>query len=243
METFGPSTGAKELSWVGSLSCACIFVAAPAIVVLITNFGTTTVLASGVLCVTTGFVAASFATTYWHLYITVVRFLFVLVFLRGGSSFFSAIHRNWLWFRLPSLLLSFSLSHKHIILLGSFLPVVVKAVIARLRLRLAIALFISASSPTVPFSLVPLPCPPKDQTNKKKRHTNANSLSLSFPSITFLRALGLLIWLRRLPTILHLHQRPSTILQQTPWSRRGRCNLRVRDWIECDGSVTASDVV
>ncbi|KAG0068621.1 hypothetical protein BGZ90_000507 [Linnemannia elongata] len=71
METFGPSTGAKELSWVGSLSCACIFVAAPVIVVLITNFGTTTVLASGALCVTTGFVAASFATTYWHLYITV----------------------------------------------------------------------------------------------------------------------------------------------------------------------------
>ncbi|KAH7041746.1 major facilitator superfamily domain-containing protein [Linnemannia elongata] len=71
METFGPSAGAKELSWVGSLSCACIFVAAPAIVVLITNFGTTTVLASGVLCVTTGFVAASFATTYWYLYITV----------------------------------------------------------------------------------------------------------------------------------------------------------------------------
>ncbi|KAG9064686.1 hypothetical protein KI688_002944 [Linnemannia hyalina] len=71
METFGPPTGAKELSWVGSLSCACIFVAAPAIVVLITNFGTSTVLASGVLCVTTGFVAASFATTYWHLYITV----------------------------------------------------------------------------------------------------------------------------------------------------------------------------
>ncbi|KAK3837724.1 MAG: major facilitator superfamily domain-containing protein [Linnemannia elongata] len=71
MDTLGPSTGAKELSWVGSLSCACIFVAAPAIVVLITNFGTTTVLASGIICVTTGFVAASFATTYWHLYITV----------------------------------------------------------------------------------------------------------------------------------------------------------------------------
>ncbi|KAF8929347.1 hypothetical protein BGZ47_001095 [Haplosporangium gracile] len=71
IETFGPTTGGKELSWVGSLSCACIFIAAPAIVVLITNFGTTTVLASGVLCVTTGFVAASFATTYWHLYTTV----------------------------------------------------------------------------------------------------------------------------------------------------------------------------
>lgn len=81
MDTLGPSTGAKELSWVGSLSCACIFVAAPAIVVLITNFGTTTVLASGIICVTTGFVAASFATTYWHLYITVVRFLFVCFLL------------------------------------------------------------------------------------------------------------------------------------------------------------------
>ncbi|KAG0316008.1 hypothetical protein BGZ97_007570, partial [Linnemannia gamsii] len=71
MEIFGPTTSAKELSWVGSLSCACIFVAAPVIVVLITRFGTTTVLAAGVLCVTTGFVAASFATTYWHLYITI----------------------------------------------------------------------------------------------------------------------------------------------------------------------------
>ncbi|KAG0073075.1 hypothetical protein BGZ89_012143 [Linnemannia elongata] len=85
METFGPSTGAKELSWVGSLSCACIFVAAPAIVVLITNFGTTSVLASGVLCVTTGFVAASFATTYWHLYITVG-------FLYGFLIYFTCIN-------------------------------------------------------------------------------------------------------------------------------------------------------
>ncbi|KAG0212946.1 hypothetical protein BGX33_003268, partial [Mortierella sp. NVP41] len=70
MNTF-PGMGAKELSWVGSLSCACIFVAAPAIVVLIKKLGTNTVLALGVLCVTTGFVAASFATQYWHLYITI----------------------------------------------------------------------------------------------------------------------------------------------------------------------------
>ncbi|KAK3846496.1 MAG: major facilitator superfamily domain-containing protein [Linnemannia gamsii] len=69
--TLGPSTGAKDLSWVGSLGCACIFVGAPAIVVLIKVFGTPTVLASGVVCVTTGFVAASFATTAWHLYLTV----------------------------------------------------------------------------------------------------------------------------------------------------------------------------
>ncbi|KAF9934682.1 hypothetical protein FBU30_001006 [Linnemannia zychae] len=71
MDIFGATSSAKELSWVGSLSCACIFVAAPVIVVLINKFGTAMVLASGVICVTTGFIAASFATTYWHLYITI----------------------------------------------------------------------------------------------------------------------------------------------------------------------------
>ncbi|KAG0053643.1 hypothetical protein BGZ83_000714 [Gryganskiella cystojenkinii] len=70
METF-LGADAKKLSWVGSLSCACIFAAAPAIVIITSKIGTRAVLALGIASVTTGFVVGSFSTQYWHLYLTI----------------------------------------------------------------------------------------------------------------------------------------------------------------------------
>jgi len=72
MGTF-PGADARRLSWVGSLSCACIFIAAPAIVVMTSRIGTRAALAVGLFSVMLGFVAGSFATEYWHLYLTIVR--------------------------------------------------------------------------------------------------------------------------------------------------------------------------
>ncbi|KAF9284935.1 hypothetical protein BGZ68_004286 [Mortierella alpina] len=66
-----PGADARQLSWVGSLSCASVFAAAPAIVIMIQKMGVWTVLALGVISATSGFIGASFATQFWHLYITV----------------------------------------------------------------------------------------------------------------------------------------------------------------------------
>ncbi|CAO3566632.1 unnamed protein product [Mortierella alpina] len=66
-----PGASAPHLSWVGSLSCASIFAAAPAIVVMIQKMGARTVLALGVISATSGFIGASFASQFWHLYITI----------------------------------------------------------------------------------------------------------------------------------------------------------------------------
>ncbi|KAG0249103.1 hypothetical protein BG011_009577 [Mortierella polycephala] len=66
-----PGANAQDLAWVGSLSCASIFAAAPAIVIMVHRLGTRFVLVLGVLNVTAGFLSASFATQYWHLYLTI----------------------------------------------------------------------------------------------------------------------------------------------------------------------------
>ncbi|KAG9323427.1 hypothetical protein KVV02_008827 [Mortierella alpina] len=66
-----PGADARHLSWVGSLSCASVFAAAPAIVIMIQKMGAWTVLALGIISATSGFIGASFATAFWHLYITI----------------------------------------------------------------------------------------------------------------------------------------------------------------------------
>ncbi|KAG0276217.1 hypothetical protein BGZ95_007835, partial [Linnemannia exigua] len=54
---------------------------------------------------------------------------------------------------------------------------------------------------------------------------------------------GISIRLWWLPNVLHMHQRPCTVLQQTTRSRCWDSYLWVWDWVKCDGSVTASYAV
>ncbi|GJJ78383.1 hypothetical protein EMPS_10742 [Entomortierella parvispora] len=66
-QTF-PDTDSQQLTWIGSIGCASVYVAAPMVVLLNSILGTKLVLSFGLILGSIGFIGGSFATQAWHLY-------------------------------------------------------------------------------------------------------------------------------------------------------------------------------
>ncbi|KAF9179635.1 hypothetical protein BGZ51_006772 [Haplosporangium sp. Z 767] len=81
-----PGALPTDLSWVGSIAIASMFLLSPFIAPMIRFLGLRAVVALGILISTLGFITASFATQLWHLYVT-QGFIFGV---GGGIVFFSS---------------------------------------------------------------------------------------------------------------------------------------------------------
>ncbi|KAF9189589.1 hypothetical protein BGZ50_000689 [Haplosporangium sp. Z 11] len=81
-----PGALPTDLSWVGSLGIASMFILGPFIAPMIRFMGLRAVVALGIVIASLGFIIASFATQLWHLYVT-QGFLFGV---GGGIVFFSS---------------------------------------------------------------------------------------------------------------------------------------------------------
>ncbi|KAG0259900.1 hypothetical protein BG011_002298 [Mortierella polycephala] len=82
-----PGALPTDLSWVGSIGTAAMFIPGPFVAPMTRYLGLRAVVAIGIVISALGFITASFATQLWHLYVT-QGFLFGL---GGGLVFFSSI--------------------------------------------------------------------------------------------------------------------------------------------------------
>ncbi|KAG0327444.1 hypothetical protein BG000_000961 [Podila horticola] len=85
-QTF-PGVVSTQLSWVGSIGTAAMFISGPFVAPMTRFLGLRAVVAIGILVCSAGLIAASFATELWHLYLS-QGFLFGA---GGGLVFFSSI--------------------------------------------------------------------------------------------------------------------------------------------------------
>ncbi|KAI8602965.1 major facilitator superfamily domain-containing protein [Dissophora ornata] len=65
-----PGAVATDISWVGSIATAAMYVPGPFVASMIRFLGLRVVVASGIILAASGFIGASFATQLWHLYLT-----------------------------------------------------------------------------------------------------------------------------------------------------------------------------
>ncbi|KAF9082826.1 hypothetical protein BGX27_004380, partial [Mortierella sp. AM989] len=82
-----PGIPATQISWVGSIGTAAMFIPGPFVAPMTRFLGLRAVVAIGIVVASLGLITASFATQLWHLYIT-QGFLFGC---GGGLVFFSSI--------------------------------------------------------------------------------------------------------------------------------------------------------
>ncbi|KAF9938453.1 hypothetical protein BGZ75_001372 [Mortierella antarctica] len=82
-----PGALATDISWVGSIGTAAMFIPGPFVAPMTRFLGLKAVVAIGIAIASLGFITASFATQLWHLYLT-QGFLFGV---GGGLVFFSSI--------------------------------------------------------------------------------------------------------------------------------------------------------
>ncbi|KAI1316303.1 hypothetical protein EDD11_010146 [Mortierella claussenii] len=82
-----PGALATQISWVGSIGTAAMFIPGPFVAPMTRFLGLRAVVAIGILISSLGYILASFATQLWHLYLT-QGFLFGV---GGGMVFFSSI--------------------------------------------------------------------------------------------------------------------------------------------------------
>jgi len=68
-----PNINSQQLTWIGSIGCASVYVAAPMVVLLNSVLGTKLVLSFGLILGSIGFIGGSFATQAWHLYFSLVN--------------------------------------------------------------------------------------------------------------------------------------------------------------------------
>lgn len=68
-----PNANNQQLTWIGSIGCASVYVAAPMVVLLNSVLGTKLVLSFGLILGSIGFIGGSFATQAWHLYFSLVN--------------------------------------------------------------------------------------------------------------------------------------------------------------------------
>ncbi|KAF9370538.1 hypothetical protein CPB97_002669, partial [Podila verticillata] len=68
-ETF-PGVAAAQLSWVGSIGTAAMFISGPFVAPMTRFLGLRAVVAIGIFVCSAGLIAASFATELWHLYLS-----------------------------------------------------------------------------------------------------------------------------------------------------------------------------
>jgi hypothetical protein len=85
-QTF-PGALPTDISWVGSIGTAAMFIPGPFVAPLTRLLGLKAVVAIGILMASLGLIAASFFTQLWHLYITQG----LLFGIGGGLVFFSSI--------------------------------------------------------------------------------------------------------------------------------------------------------
>lgn len=77
-ETF-PGVDAAQLSWVGSIGTAAMFISGPFVAPMTRFLGLRAVVAIGILVCSAGLIAASFATELWHLYLSQVSELSLVI--------------------------------------------------------------------------------------------------------------------------------------------------------------------
>ncbi|KAF9097653.1 hypothetical protein BGX27_000923 [Mortierella sp. AM989] len=82
-----PGANASSLSWVGSIAAWGLLVVGPVIVPITAKIGERATLSIGTFLLAAGYIGASFATQYWHLYLT-LGFLFGF---GGCFAYFTAL--------------------------------------------------------------------------------------------------------------------------------------------------------
>ncbi|KAF8941404.1 hypothetical protein BGZ58_009487 [Dissophora ornata] len=82
-----PGALATDISWVGSIGTAAMFIPGPFVAPMTRFLGLRAVVAIGIILASLGFITASFATQLWHLYMTQG----LLFGIGGGLVFFSSI--------------------------------------------------------------------------------------------------------------------------------------------------------
>ncbi|KAF9916439.1 hypothetical protein BX616_003758 [Lobosporangium transversale] len=82
-----PGAVATQISWVGSIGTAAMFLPGPFVAPMTRRIGLRAVVAVGIAIASLGFILASFATQLWHLYLTQG----LMFGVGGGLVFFSSI--------------------------------------------------------------------------------------------------------------------------------------------------------
>ncbi|KAF9581783.1 hypothetical protein BGW38_001082 [Lunasporangiospora selenospora] len=90
-----PGSTLSQISWVGGIGAASIFITGPFQPSMVQRFGLWPVIAVGIVISGTGMILASFATEVWHVYLTQG----LLFGLGAGMSLFTSIAVPTQWFR------------------------------------------------------------------------------------------------------------------------------------------------